>query len=142
MDPLSLLDRTIVLLQAGEPMPPDVAKEWERGLRKYRETPGASLDLIMGFKQQGKRNIWYAMERRQQLEILDQHYRKYHRGVRSKYQASCVIAKEFEIIEAAYGQRTKAPEPPIRYVLLHQRLAALPFAVPGKNHLYQLLKRS
>lgn len=143
MDALSLIERTIVLLQADKPLPPDVAKWLECGLRKYRDTPGSSLDKILGLKsRQGKRNIWYTLERRDQLEILGRHYREYHCGMRSKYLASCVIAKEFEIIEAAYGQRTQDAGPLVRYVSLYQQLAALPFAVPGQMQLYRLLKRS
>lgn len=135
MDSLDLIERTIVALQAGKPLPQDVAQEWERGLRQYRDTPNTCFEKAMGFKaRQGKRSVGFEYARQQQLTILKRHYREYHAGVRSKHDTSCVIAEAFQAIEANDQVR-------VSYAILYSQLAALPLPVPGRTHLYRLLRR-
>ena len=146
MDSIDLIERTIVALQAGTPLPPDVAQEWERGLRNYRDTPGASLDKVMGFKsRRGKRGFWYQQAQRKRMRILDEHCRRYHKG-KSKYEISRLIAEALEAQQSDYRVRNGEGSAehavvPSCYAILHEQLDALPLDIPRQAQLYRLLKR-
>ena len=146
MDSIDLIERTIVALQAGKPLPPDVAQAWERGLRNYRDTPGVSLDKVMGFKnRRGKRSFWYKKVQRKRLRILEEHCRRFHKG-KSKYEISRLIAEALEVQQPDYrvrnGERSAAHAiVPSCYAILHEQLDALPFDIPRQAQLYRLLKR-
>ena len=68
---IELIERTLVGLQAGQPLPREIAREWERGLKSYLANPGSRLEDLMGFgNAPGKRGIWTELKMRQRDQIL------------------------------------------------------------------------
>ena len=138
---IELIERTLVSLQAGQPLPRDVALEWERGLKSYIANPGSRLDDLMGFRNApGKRGLWTELAMRQRDQILQWFYREYlYRH--SARGAAEIIHGELQRRADGLARRSELDILDRAYDRLFDRLAALPLPRPGARQLYRLLRQ-
>lgn len=128
--------RSLVAFQGGcGPLPPDIARRWERGVMLYLGMPGISLDEAMGLRGgQGKRRPWCEAAKQRRAKLLQRHYERHHKA-ESKHAASKVIADNLALLEAE-SRPTVATE----YVELYEALSGLPVKIPTtKGQVYKYL---
>ena len=140
VDRIELIERTLVALQAGQPLPREIARAWERGLKAYIETPGSRLEDLMGFgNAPGKRGLWTELAMRQRDQILERFYQEYF-CPQSPRAAAAIISNE---LAQRADNLSRRANPDIRdraFDHLFDRLAALGLPLPGALHLYRLMQ--
>lgn len=138
---IELIERTLVSLQAGQPLPRDIALEWERGLKSYIANPDSRLDDLMGFRNApGKRGLWTELAMRQRDQILARFYREYHYP-KSARAAAQIMSNELQWRTDGLARRSQLGILDRAYDRLFDRLAALPLPFPGARQLYRLLRQ-
>lgn len=141
VDRIELIERTLVALQAGQPLPREIALAWERGLKSYLANPDSRLEVLMGFgNAPGKRSLWTERAIRQREQILAQFYREYLYW-NSPRAAAEIISVELQQRTGELVRRSRPNLIDRSYDLLFDRLAALPLPLPGTRQLYKLLLR-
>lgn len=141
VDRIELIERTLVALQAGQPLPREIARAWERGLKAYIETPGSRLEDLMGFgNAPGKRGLWTELAMRQRDQILALFYHEFMPWY-SPRAAAEIISGELQQRTDAVSRCANTDVRDCAFDRLFDRLAALPLRLPGERTLYRLLQR-
>ena len=133
--PVEFLRRTLVAVQGGRPLPPDIGRRWERGILAVLNDPKAQLDDEVGIRLGSGTSIaeQYKLQLRDDWvrNLYATHYRH-----KKKHPASFDIADNLDLL------RTNPDDPRIDdcYKELFDRLSAAGIDPPSQGVIYKLLR--
>ena len=137
---VEFIRRSLVAFQGGGPLPPDIARRWETGLRAILKDPATRLDDALGIRPRpGKRSISFDATKQERDDLLRLHFEQHHDG-RSAHEASKVISCNLDQLREGCATRSNGVVE-ICYVDLFDKLSALRSPIPKQRQLYRLLLR-
>lgn len=133
---VEFIRRSLVAFQGGGPLPPDIARRWETGLRAILKDPATRLDDALGIRPgRGQPSIAEQYKLQLRDDWVRNLYAAHHRN-KKKHPASMDIADNLDLL------RANRDDPRIDdcYKELFDRLSAAGINSPSQRVIYDLLR--
>ena len=135
---VAFIRRSIAAFQGGGPLPPDIARRWESGLRAILTDPATRLDDALGIRPgRGQQSI----AEQYKLQLRDEWVRNcytVHHENKKKYPASMDIADNLDLLRANRDDRLIDDY----YRDLFDKLSKAGIDLPSQRAVYDLLRNS